>query len=209
MKPPFRPYRRSAPRASGPRRSWHGAHRETVIYGAARFQAGGRRAPPSLTTILAVALMLALGALIGINLPEPRGAAADSAAAQSLFGTESAASTATIDFAICGSGPRVNCVVDGDTFWMGGQKIRILDIDTAELSPSRCAEEERLGQAAKHRLHELLNGGRVTLETSGRDRDRYGRLLRRTYVDGRSVGTVLIGEGLARPYGGGRRSWCG
>jgi endonuclease YncB( thermonuclease family) len=103
----------------------------------------------------------------------------------------------------------VNCVVDGDTFWMEGEKIRILDIDTPELHPARCAEEERLGEAAKARLHDLLNSGAVTLERAGRDRDRYGRLLRRVEVGGQSVGDMLIGEGLARPYAGGRRGWCG
>ncbi|QLC26969.1 thermonuclease family protein [Parasphingopyxis algicola] len=124
-------------------------------------------------------------------------------------GPASAPAARSISFAICGSGPRLNCVVDGDTFWMAGQKIRILDIDTPELSPPRCAEEERLGEAAKHRLHVLLNSGAVTLERAGRDRDRYGRLLRRVRVDGTPVGRVLIREGLARAYGGGRRSWCG
>ena len=48
----------------------------------------------------------------------------------------------------------------------------------------------------------------VTLERDGRDRDRYGRLLRRVYVDGEPVGATLIAEGLARPYGTGRRPWC-
>ena len=207
----FRPYRRKSWREPTPRRSWRGAHREAAIYGGARFRAGRRRASPSIAAIVAVALMLPLGALTGMKLPAQREAADDSAAAQSFFETESATSSRTIAFGICGSGPRVNCVVDGDPFWMGGEKIRILDIDTPELSPSRCAGEERLGQRAKRRLRELLNAGAVTLEASGldSDRDRYGRLLRRTYVDGQSVGTVLIGEGLARPYGGGRRSWCG
>ncbi|QLC23531.1 thermonuclease family protein [Parasphingopyxis sp. CP4] len=126
----------------------------------------------------------------------PSAANADSAAAE------------RISFSICGIGQRINCVVDGDTIWMRGEKIRLLGIDTPELSPSRCAEEERLGQAAKRRLHGLLNSGVVTLERDGRDQDRYGRLLRRVYVDGNPVGPTLIREGLARPYGNGRRSWC-
>ncbi|MCA1748460.1 MAG: thermonuclease family protein [Parasphingopyxis sp.] len=112
-------------------------------------------------------------------------------------------------FGLCGAAARINCVVDGDTFWIDGEKVRILDIDTPELHPARCAEEERLGLAAKHRLHALLNGGELRLHRAGdRDRDRYGRMLRTASVDGRDVGDVLIAEGLARPYGGGRRSWC-
>ena len=41
-----------------------------------------------------------------------------------------------------------------------------------------------------------------------RDADVYGRKLRNLAVDGRDVGDVLVSEGLARPYGGGRRGWC-
>jgi len=42
-----------------------------------------------------------------------------------------------------------------------------------------------------------------------RDEDRYGRKLRNVAVDDRDVGETLSAEGLARAYGGGRRSWCG
>ncbi len=40
-------------------------------------------------------------------------------------------------------------------------------------------------------------------------RDKYGRTLATLTANGRDVGDVLIGEGLARPYHGERRkSWC-
>ncbi|WP_299321435.1 thermonuclease family protein [Parasphingopyxis sp.] len=158
----------------------------------------------TLPYLLMIALIVAIVGKWALEFAERRVAPADTAAQP--FTT---APSASPSFAICGSGPRVNCVVDGDTFWMRGEKIRILDIDTPELSPPRCAEEERLGEAAKARLHALLNSGAVTLERAGRDRDRYDRLLRRVHVDGQPVGDMLIAEGLARPYGGGRRSWCG
>lgn len=38
-------------------------------------------------------------------------------------------------FSLCGENRRVNCVVDGDTFWFQHNKIRIADIDAPELSP--------------------------------------------------------------------------
>jgi endonuclease YncB( thermonuclease family) len=109
-------------------------------------------------------------------------------------------------FTMCGSGPRINCVVDGDTFWRDGKKIRISDIDTPEIHPSRCAREEQLGQAAKQRLLELLNEGPVELQSSGRDR--YGRNLRSVYRDSGSLGDQLVREGLARKWEGHRRPWC-
>jgi endonuclease YncB( thermonuclease family) len=158
--------------------------------------------------LLMIALIAAIGGMWGLEFAERR---AGPAATETPRFAAAAPRTATraASFALCGPGPRVNCVVDGDTFWMDGRKIRILDIDTPELSPPRCAAEERLGEAAKHRLRALLNGGAVTLHAEGRDRDRYGRLLRRVHVDGRPVGDTLIAEGLARPYAGGRRGWCG
>ncbi len=111
-----------------------------------------------------------------------------------------------IAFAKCHTGGGYNCVVDGDTIWLKGEKIRLLDIDTPETHPPRCAEEARLGNAATARLHALLNAGAVSLSRDGTDR--YNRTLAVVMVDGRPVGDTLIAEGLARPYGRGRRSWC-
>lgn len=109
-------------------------------------------------------------------------------------------------FGLCHSGGGTNCVVDGDTFWFQGQKIRIADIDTPETHPPRCAEEARLGAAATERLHGLLNAGPFSL--AGEETDRYGRALRTVTRGGDSLGGVLVDEGLARWYGGGRQPWC-
>ncbi len=114
-------------------------------------------------------------------------------------------------FDLCHSGGGRNCIVDGDTFWFQGQKIRIADIDTPETHPPRCTEEERLGKAATLRLHQLLNSGafRMATPNDGRDRDKYGRLLRIITRDGQSIGSILVAEGLAKPYiGGPRDPWC-
>ncbi|PYE31990.1 endonuclease YncB(thermonuclease family) [Rhizobium sp. PP-WC-1G-195] len=117
-------------------------------------------------------------------------------------------SSASEPFSICGSGQRITCVVDGDTFWFRGEKIRIADIDTPELSPPRCERERERGLAAKQRLLEILNSGPVSLQTTARDEDRFGRKLRIVYRERRSVGDILVAEGLARKWEGSRRSWC-
>ena len=111
-------------------------------------------------------------------------------------------------FGLCHTGGGTNCVVDGDTIWLGGEKIRIADIDTPETHPPRCAQEARLGEAATRRLRQLLNGGEISVRSIDRDEDRYGRKLRIVLVNGRSVGDTLVDEGLARRFGGGRRPWC-
>lgn len=111
-------------------------------------------------------------------------------------------------FSICESGQRISCVVDGDTFWLRGTKIRIADIDTPELSPPRCEWERQRGMAAKQRLLEILNSGPIVLRSTPRDEDRFGRKLRVVFHGDRSVGDILIAEGLARKWEGSRRSWC-
>ncbi len=111
-------------------------------------------------------------------------------------------------FARCGGLRRDNCVIDGDTFTFNGERIRIADIDAPETHPSRCASEERLGAEATRRLQALLNEGPFVLESIGRDTDRYGRKLRIVTRGNRSVGAILVREGLARPWEGRRRSWC-
>ena len=107
--------------------------------------------------------------------------------------------------AICQPGPRSHCIVDGDTLWLEGEKIRLLDIDTPEMQ-GRCEYENRLARQARARLVQLMNAGPYRIERDGTDR--YGRTLARVSVNGRDVGQVLVREGLARPYGTGRRSWC-
>jgi micrococcal nuclease len=54
-----------------------------------------------------------------------------------------------------------------------------------------------------------MNAGPFRLVAGGRDEDRYGRKLRTIARGGRSLGDMLVAEGLARRWDGGRRSWCG
>jgi endonuclease YncB( thermonuclease family) len=109
-------------------------------------------------------------------------------------------------FALCTHAPRQNCVVDGDTFWLQGAKVRIADINAPETQQAACLAERERGEAAKHRLLALLNAGPI--ELLGEGRDRYGRALRVVRRGGRSIGLVLVSEGLAEPWRGRRSDWC-
>jgi endonuclease YncB( thermonuclease family) len=113
-------------------------------------------------------------------------------------------------FALCGGrgGAGGDCVIDGDTFWYAGEKVRIADIDTPETGEPDCPAEARLGAQATARLHALLNAGPFTLEPADRDRDRYGRLLRTVTRGGESLGAVLVSEGLAQEWRGRQGNWC-
>ena len=113
-------------------------------------------------------------------------------------------------YPVCSSGTsQENCVVDGDTFRMNGTTIRVSDIDAPETHPPRCALEADLGDRATTRLSQLLSMGPFQLVRHDRDLDKYGRQLRIVIRDGRSIGKMLVGEGLARPWTGKRRPWCG
>lgn len=174
------------------RRRRHGWKQERALFARRRRRAGfGRR------ELAGMLLAGIVGGLAWTMLP---------AATPASVVPAPAARTA---FGFCHGGGGSDCVVDGDTFWMAGDKIRIADIDTPETHPARCPEEARLGAAATERLHGLLNSGAVTLHPIDRDTDRYGRKLRRVEVDDRGVGDALIAEGLARPYRGPRMGWCG
>ncbi|AYG58000.1 thermonuclease family protein [Rhizobium jaguaris] len=109
----------------------------------------------------------------------------------------------------CGSGKRQNCIVDGDTLWSDSVKVRVADIDTPEISQPHCAAEKALGEQATVRLMELVNAGPFQMRAwSGRDEDKYGRKLRVLVRDGRSLGDILVSEGLARIWTGRRQPWC-
>jgi len=111
-------------------------------------------------------------------------------------------------FQRCQHGGSGDCVVDGDTFWLSGEKIRIADIDTPETHQPRCAAEREQGERATRRLLALLNAGVFSLQPIEREKDRYGRTLRVVSRDGRSIGATLVAEGLARPWTGSRQPWC-
>jgi endonuclease YncB( thermonuclease family) len=136
------------------------------------------------------------GWLDGVWKPDQAQAAADLASGE------------RVSFSFCHVGAGYNCVVDGDTIWLKGEKIRVADIDAPETHDYRCASEKELGDRATRRLHDLLEAGPVTLQSIDRDEDTYGRKLRIVLVNGTSVGDTLVSEGLARYYGNGRRPWC-
>ncbi len=112
-------------------------------------------------------------------------------------------------FTHCHGAMRINCIVDGDTIWYHHEKIRLSDINAPEVSEPACDAELDLGEKATERMLELLNQGRFSLvPLPGRDADVYGRKLRAITRGGRSLGGVLVAEGLAERWIGFRRDWC-
>lgn len=192
------------------------------IIGRGRFGRRGRIRP------IEIVATLVAGAAIGFGLPlldTPEKPVAEAPPPQAVMGpvvharkvtprpvasrpAAPAVVAAARRFGFCHTGGGTDCVVDGDTFWIDGEKVRIADIDAPETHPSRCPVEADLGARATMRLQAMLNAGPVTLAAADRDVDRYGRKLRVVMRDGRSLGDALVAEGLALPWDGARHPWC-
>lgn len=108
-------------------------------------------------------------------------------------------------------------VIDGDTVearvhvWMGQEvitRVRLKDIDAPEIAGA-CAPERLQAMKARDRLAVLVQGPGVVLAEVRPDKY-FGRVVAHLVMsDGQDAGAILLAEGLARPYRGGRReSWC-
>jgi micrococcal nuclease len=165
----------------------------------ARQPQGPRRAPPAWWPL--VALIVVAGILYGASVLRHRDA--------DEFDARSPASSGNARFSLCRRAQQQNCVVDGDTIHYGGEVIRIADINTPETHEAKCEAEAALGRRATQRMLVLLNEGPFDIEYAGRrDTDKYGRDLRIVSRNGRSLGDILVSEGLADRWTGSKRDWC-
>ena len=91
--------------------------------------------------------------------------------------------------------------IDGDSLRLDGAEIRLTGLDAPELHQT-CARDGRAyacGEAARGGLAQIIAGGPLACEITGRDR--YRRRLARCTVGGRDIGALLVGRGLAVAYG--------
>jgi endonuclease YncB( thermonuclease family) len=108
-------------------------------------------------------------------------------------------------FGYCGQGEHMNCVGDGGIFWYKGEKILVADMVVPDVGAARCEGERRIGFAAKSRLLKFLNAGPFIMNAAGKPASSGApHVISR---GGRSLGTQLIAEGLARKPGAAGR-WC-
>jgi len=119
---------------------------------------------------------------------------------------------------------QIHNVIDGDTIkvtidsvhpLLGDRiKIRVKDIDTPEISDwkygYKCQQELELGLEAKRVAEEFLEGAE-SIELRNVSRGKYFRIAADVYVGDRNLSDVLLDQGLAHVYVGGRgkkQSWC-
>lgn len=113
----------------------------------------------------------------------------------------------------------VTRVIDGDTIEVTvdclfdiAQKnlqVRLYGIDTPELSSTK-VEIRTAAKAAKVRLTDLLQGKSVKLTSykvidDDLDTDKYGRYLADVYLEDKNINQLMIQEGYAKEYFGGKK----
>jgi endonuclease YncB( thermonuclease family) len=155
-------------------------------------------------------LGLVAGTLVGPGLPAPADPASAALAEPAVI--------VNTRHPMAGSHPAdVLRVIDGDTFearvrvWPGIEittKVRLRGIDAPELK-ARCSEERSKAEAAREGLRAMLADGDIAITRVSLDK--YGG---RVVADAATratadISAAMLAQGLARPYGGGRReSWC-
>ena len=89
-------------------------------------------------------------------------------------------------------------VIDGDTFEIRGLRIRVLGIDTPEMSNPEYGMKEAQPYAMEAKLYarSLVDSASV-VEYAPYRNDNYGRLLAHVFVDGELFGEKMILAGLA------------
>ena len=103
----------------------------------------------------------------------------------------------TIPLALLAIASLSNCtVIDGDTLNCNGERIRLLGIDAPEFHCPKnrvCVEGDP--QAATDYLARIIQGHRLTIDRTGKDR--YDRTLGVVYSDGLNVSCAMVQAGHA------------
>lgn len=102
-------------------------------------------------------------------------------------------------------------VIDGDTFEVSGERLRLKGWDTPEIFGSEaCSAEQQLGQRARNEAQRLLRRSKAfTYLPVGTDR--YGRTLSHWALDGVDFGQTLGKAGFAKRWDIERQQkpdWC-
>ena len=102
---------------------------------------------------------------------------------------------------------------DGDTCYVtvDGKKtkIRLLELDTPEISKPKCEIERELGLKARDYLNSLIaRASRIEFKTDYAE-DYYGRILSYLIIDGEDVSTKIVNNKLGVVYDRyNKKDWC-
>ena len=122
-----------------------------------------------------------------------------------VFRDDPAADARAAQFNQCYAAAGPNCVLDGDTIYVGGQRVEIAGMEAPKISDAGCDVERDRGIQAATELALLLNSGPVTVGAPFRDST--GRTVSKVEVRGRDVALKMIGQDVAHEANSGLR-WC-
>ena len=128
-------------------------------------------------------LLVALVACGGVDAVGGRGVPGEPGQAASVSPAGSSGQPAEVSYVL--DGDTIEVTLDGTE-----ERVRLIGIDAPERGDCYADESREL-------LRELVAGRDVRLERDVRDRDRYDRLLRYVFVDGRHVNRELVAAGAA------------
>ena len=91
-------------------------------------------------------------------------------------------------------------VIDGDTFEIAGERIRLHGIDAPEAGQTCRADgiEYRCGQQAALALADKI--GQQAVSCQPKDQDRYGRIIAVCWLGAEDLGAWMVSEGWALAY---------
>ena len=95
----------------------------------------------------------------------------------------------------------VSTVVDGDTFVLGAERVRLWGVDAPEgrqLCKDARGQAYRCGDVARERLKALMGGKAV--DCRERDRDGYGRMVAQCRVGSLDLGEAMVRAGWSVEY---------
>ena len=91
--------------------------------------------------------------------------------------------------------------IDGDTLWVGRERVRLFGIDAPEKDQS-CRTDQgadwRCGLWATRQARAMFDGQTARYERL--DVDRYDRTVARCFVQNRDIGAALVRDGIAVVY---------
>ena len=102
---------------------------------------------------------------------------------------------------------------DGDTCYVmidgNKAKIRLLELDTPEISKPKCEAELELGLEARDYLNNLIaNASSVEIKTDYK-KDYFGRTLAHLIIDGEDVSSMVVRNNLGVKYDtDNKMNWC-
>tara|TARA_Y100001933_G_scaffold168810_1_gene167014 strand:+ start:1084 stop:1455 length:372 start_codon:yes stop_codon:yes gene_type:complete len=102
---------------------------------------------------------------------------------------------------------------DGDTCYVmidgTKAKIRLLELDTPEISKPKCEAELELGLEARDYLNNLIaNASSVEIKTDY-EKDYFGRTLAHLIIDGEDASAKIRSNNLGAIYErGNKKDWC-